>query len=60
MIKIPRCFSCRHFIMDYSEKGVYKCKAYPDGIPDDKFLESSLSEDECTLKYHYEREGENP
>lgn len=54
MIRIPVCFSCKHFIADYSEKGVYKCKAFPEGIPETVFM-SSIRDDKkgCTNGYRY-------
>jgi len=30
---VPQCFYCKHF--HKSKRGVFACKAYPDGIPDD-------------------------
>lgn len=54
MIRIPVCFSCKHFIADYSEKGVYKCRAFPEGIPDNVF-DNKVHGDEhdCTDGYSY-------
>lgn len=32
---IPICTSCKHFITN--DNGVFKCDAFPNGIPDDYF-----------------------
>ncbi len=54
MIKIPVCFSCKYFIADYSEKGVYKCRAFPKGIPINVFSNKSRSDKhECANGYSY-------
>lgn len=36
MVNFPQCLDCKNFI-DKNEKGVFICKAFPDGIPDDVF-----------------------
>lgn len=53
MIRIPVCFSCKHFIADYSEKGVYKCRAFPDGIPGTVFINSIRDDKGCANGYRY-------
>lgn len=57
MIRIPRCFSCKYFIADYSEKGIYKCKAFPDGIPKEIFLKIAYDGEECAAGYHHTYEN---
>jgi len=45
MIKIPRCFNCRHFQKRTQEQNVppvYTCHAFPDGIPDDVMLARTI------------------
>lgn len=43
MLKENKCALCKHFMFDGS--WIRKCKAYPNGIPDDIFNDNSVSKD---------------
>ena len=53
MLKENKCALCKYFIFDGSWDR--KCKAYPNGIPDDIFKDNSPNKDckseICNFKY---------
>lgn len=57
MIKIPWCFSCKHY-SDKEPADTYKCDAFPDGIPNATLFRTPSKEQECAPGYHYEGEME--
>lgn len=60
MIRIPRCFFCKNYI-DGKQGEAAKCLAFPEGIPNNAFSESTSDNGECARGYHYvdERAGED-
>lgn len=50
--RYPHCFLCKHYM------GEERCKAYPDGIPEDILMESIFFEEshECVKGVCYGRE----
>ncbi len=37
MVIFPQCLDCKNYIGPSEKKGIYICKAFPDGIPRDVF-----------------------
>ncbi|MDD3417739.1 MAG: hypothetical protein PHY47_27745 [Lachnospiraceae bacterium] len=51
-MKIPKCMTCNNFYDSDDENEDFKCKAYPDGIPDDVLWEDD--DEECNNGVKYE------
>lgn len=55
MLKERKCLMCKYFFRDDKLLFEHKCKAYPDGIPDDIFKDNSSNKDckseICNFKY---------
>ncbi len=53
MLSECKCVMCEHWLFDFSFK--HKCKAYPDGIPDEVFNDNSddknCKSDVCNFEY---------
>ena len=58
MLMENKCVMCKHFIFDFSFE--HKCKAYPEGIPDDIFLEDVSHTDCKSQNYHFEMKTDRP
>lgn len=57
-IKIPWCFYCNHFDGKDKQTGIYRCAAFPDGMPDRTLSKIPSKGQECAMGYHYEGELE--
>lgn len=58
MLSENKCVMCKHFIFDFSFE--HKCKAYPNGIPDDIFKEDRTHVDCKCNDYHFEQDKDRP
>ena len=55
MLKERKCLMCKYLFRDKKLLFEHKCKAYPDGIPDE-ILEEDSSHVDCKSKdYHFEQ-----
>ena len=51
---------CKHFFGNKEFLFEHKCKAYPDGIPNE-LLEEDMSHTDCKNKdYHFEKKAKRP
>lgn len=53
MLRENKCLMCKYFIFDFSFE--HKCKAYPNGIPENIFNEDSSHKDCKHNEYHFEK-----
>ena len=57
MLKENKCAMCKHFILDRT--WIRKCKAYPNGIPDDIFDDNSVNKDCKSQICNFEYKSDN-
>ena len=57
MLKENKCALCKHFIFDRT--WIRKCKAYPNGIPDDIFDDNSVNKDGKSQICNFEYKSDN-
>ncbi len=55
MVVLPKCGECKNYIVDRGRPA--RCKAYPDGIPKEWFLNGDPEEgDECNNGIGFEQD----
>lgn len=60
VLKERKCLMCKHFFGNKEFLFEHKCKAYPDGIPNE-LLEEDMSHTDCKNKdYHFEKKAKRP
>ena len=50
-MEVPKCMFCNHFIDNDDVNALPTCKAFPNGIPQDKMWESEETDCNNGIKY---------
>lgn len=58
MLKERKCLMCKHLMIDRPISWEHKCKAYPDGIPEDIYNDDSNNKNCNNDMFSFERNTE--